>query len=57
MGPMTPGGPSFPGSATSTVSESQITSSLVELSVYGIVSLYEKYTEAPPPANAHRTRP
>ena len=31
-----------------TVSESQLTSGLIELSVYGVVSLYEKYV---PPAD------
>ena len=45
------GGGYFPGSSggLTTVSESQLTSGLVELSIYGIVSLYEKYT---PPADA-----
>lgn len=38
-----------------TVSESQITSSLVELSIYGIVSLYEKY-EAPKPPDAPKDK-
>ncbi|WP_439626424.1 hypothetical protein [Gemmata sp.] len=45
-----PGGPGtgtpygFPGSGgLSTVSESQLTSGLIELDVYGVVSLYEKY--------------
>ncbi len=47
-------GPSFPGSGStgSTVSESQITSGLVELSVYGLVSLYEKYVEPAKPDEA-----
>lgn len=41
-------GPGNPyGSNSTSVSEAQITSGLVELSIYGIVSLYEKYTEAP----------
>jgi hypothetical protein len=45
----TPGGTSgmmgYPGSGTlTTVSESQLTSGLVELSIYGVVSLYEKYS-------------
>jgi hypothetical protein len=46
-------GPGSPGSTpgASIASESQITAGLVELSIYGVVSLYEKYTEAPP-ANA-----
>ena len=39
-------GPSGPGGSSSIASESQITSGLVELSVYGVVSLYERYTEA-----------
>jgi hypothetical protein len=50
-GPMAPGSPMGPGSPafgpggtmTTTVTESQLTSGLVELTVYGIVSLYEKY--------------
>jgi len=46
FGPGNPSGFGY-GSNSSTVSESQITSGLVELSIYGIVSLYEKYTEAP----------
>jgi hypothetical protein len=50
--PVGPGGmgPNYPGSSptASTVSESQITSSLVELSVYGIVSLYEKFEKYDP---------
>lgn len=43
--PGMPGASPF-GKQASTVSESQITSGLVELSIYGVVSLYEKY--APP---------
>jgi hypothetical protein len=40
-----PGGMGFGGSGTlTTVSESQLTAGLIELSVYGIVSLYEKYS-------------
>jgi hypothetical protein len=52
-GPVSPGptghGPGPVGfgqpaaSSGSTVSESQITSALVELSIYGVISLYEKY--------------
>ncbi len=45
-GPGGPGGPfgPFAGSGgLTTVSESQLTSGLIELSVYGVVSLYEKY--------------
>jgi hypothetical protein len=41
----------YGGYAPSSVSESQLTSGLIELSVYGIVTLYEKY-EAPKPADA-----
>jgi hypothetical protein len=49
--PLGPGGPGFPfggdsGSLT-TISEGQLTAGLVELTIYGIVSLYEKYTETP----------
>ena len=43
MGP--PGG--FGGIAGGTFSDAQLTAGLVELTIYGIVSLYEKY-EAPP---------
>ena len=47
----------YPGSGgPSAVSDSQITSGLVELSVYGIVSLYEKY-EAAKPADATAPTP
>ncbi len=38
-----PGGYAGPAGNLTTVSESQLTSSLIELDVYGIVSLYEKY--------------
>lgn len=52
--PYGPGGMGgyFPGGSggLTTVSESQLTSGLVELSIYGIVSLYEKYT---PPTDAN----
>lgn len=48
MGPVAPGpggpgsgGPGYAGSGSSVVSDSQITSGLIELSVYGVVSLYE----------------
>lgn len=37
------------GGSLTTFSESQLTSGLVELSIYGVVSLYEKYT---PPADS-----
>jgi hypothetical protein len=37
---------SFGGGTLTTVSEAQLTSGLVELSIYGIVSLYEKYDPA-----------
>ena len=46
---MGPGGPGPSGSggagpgALSTISESQLSAGLVELTLYGIVSLYEKY--------------
>ena len=54
MGSVTPGRP-FPGGSSgllgpgsggtlSTVSDAQLTSGLIEVGVYGIVSLYEKYT-------------
>jgi hypothetical protein len=39
------------GGIPSTVSESQLTSGLIQLSVYGVVSLYSS-PEAPPPADA-----
>ena len=39
-------GPSTGGPTASTVSESQITSGLIELSIYGVISLYEKYEPA-----------
>jgi hypothetical protein len=46
-GPGGPIGPGFEGGNQSqgAVSESQITSGLVELSIYGVVSLYEKYVD------------
>jgi hypothetical protein len=37
------------GGSLTTVSEAQLTSGLVELSIYGIVSLYEKYDPAKDP--------
>ena len=49
MGPMGsgPGGPGGfpfgPGGTMTSVSEGQLTAGLVEVTVYGIVSLYEKY--------------
>jgi hypothetical protein len=44
-----PGGPSMPGGGNLTsFSEGQITAGLVELTIYGIVSLYEKYSEEKP---------
>lgn len=56
--PGTPGGtPAFDPYGTgssSSVSESQLTSGLIELSVYGVVSLYEKYT---PPGEAPSADP
>ena len=46
-GPMGPGGPGPSGSAgpgaLTSISESQLSAGLVELTLYGIVSLYEKY--------------
>ena len=70
VGPPMPGVPPMPGAPgsgypgygnnTSTVSESQITSGLVELSIYGIVSIYEKYVEpqkTDPAADAAKTDP
>lgn len=47
--PMTPGG-LLAGGGTMTVSESQLTAGLVELTIYGIVSLYEKYQAPADPA-------
>ncbi len=44
-----PYGPTVPGSG-GVLSEAQLTSGLIELTVYGLVSLYEKYT---PPAAAN----
>jgi len=43
MGGMSPFGM---GGTLTTVSEAQLTSGLVELSIYGIVSLYERYDPA-----------
>jgi hypothetical protein len=47
---MIPGaGDSFPfgqGGSLTTVSEAQLTAGLVELGIYGIVSIYEKYDPA-----------
>ncbi|MDB5312963.1 MAG: hypothetical protein JWO38_7165 [Gemmataceae bacterium] len=48
MGP--PGGPPGGGGTLSTVTETQLTAGLVELTVYGVVSLYEKYQAQPTPA-------
>ena len=45
-------GPFGGGGSLTTVSEAQLTSGLVELSVYGIVSLYEKYDPAKDPTAA-----
>lgn len=41
------GMPGGPGGSLSTLTESQLTSGLVELTVYGVVSLYEKFQPAP----------
>jgi hypothetical protein len=38
-----PAGVGGPGGSLTTVTESQLTSGLVELTIYGVVSLYEKY--------------
>ena len=43
-GPTNPYSPFSPMGGLSTVSESQLTAGLVELSIYGVVSLYEKYS-------------
>jgi hypothetical protein len=43
MGGMSPFGM---GGTLTTVSEAQLTSGLVELSIYGVVSLYERYDPA-----------
>ena len=53
-GPPGMGNPYGSSGNSSTVSESQITSGLVELNIFGIVSLYEKYTE-PKKADAAAT--
>ena len=51
--PMGPGGSPFgPGGTMTSVSESQLTAGLVELTIYGIVSLYEKYQAPAEPAAA-----
>jgi hypothetical protein len=52
VGPVGPGPMGYPVGPNSSggfsiASESQITSGLVELSIYGVVSLYEKFTDAP----------
>jgi hypothetical protein len=41
-GPPMPGGPGY-GGTTGSLSEGQLTSGLVELTIYGIVTLYKKY--------------
>lgn len=56
VGPLGPGG-GTPGDpygygSPSTVSDSQLTSGLIQLDIYGVVSLYEKYT---PPGEATPT--
>jgi hypothetical protein len=43
VGPFGPGSPFGPTGSLATVSESQLTSGLIELSIYGVVSLYEKF--------------
>ncbi|MCE9565260.1 MAG: hypothetical protein K8U57_24775 [Planctomycetes bacterium] len=53
IGPTGPGG--FPGgTSTATVSESQLTSGLIQLQVYGVASLYEKYV---PPGETPKETP
>ncbi|MFO0851929.1 MAG: hypothetical protein U0871_25690 [Gemmataceae bacterium] len=57
-----PGGMSPYGSAASAAAESQVTSGLVELTIYGIVTLYEKYpdqqpADATPPAGGTTETP
>jgi hypothetical protein len=52
-GPGGPGGLPFgPGGTLTSVSESQLTAGLVELTVYGVVSLYEKYTAPAAPTES-----
>jgi hypothetical protein len=46
MPPGMPGSPYGPGGTMTTVTDSQLTSGLVEMTVYGLVSLYEKYDPA-----------
>jgi hypothetical protein len=65
-GPFGLGGPSGPfgpgsgypgGPMSATVSEGQLTSGLIELTVYGIVSLYEKYAPQAPAVQDPGTPP
>jgi len=56
--PMGPGFPGGPGGTMTSISESQLTAGLVELTIYGIVSLYEKYqVGGEEPAAAPATTP
>jgi hypothetical protein len=50
--PMGPGGILSGGGTLTSVSESQLTAGLVELTIYGVVSLYEKYQAPADPAAA-----
>jgi hypothetical protein len=43
MGPGSTGGAFGPGGTMTSISEGQLTAGLVELTLYGIVSLYETY--------------
>lgn len=62
-GGMFPGGPAgspgfgMPAGGAGTVSEGQVTSGLVELAIYGVVSLYEKYEKPKPVANPDGSDP
>ncbi|QDU23440.1 hypothetical protein [Urbifossiella limnaea] len=53
-GPGVMPGPGSPGGTLTSISESQLTAGLVELTIYGIVSLYEKY-QVPTDPNAPAT--
>lgn len=64
--PSFPGAGGFPGfggfggfgsSSTAPVSEAQLTSGLVELTIYGIVTLYEKYDDKPADGTAPAATP
>ncbi len=51
--PIWSGVPGGPGGTMTSISESQLTAGLVELTIYGIVSLYEKWA----PGEATGTTP